>query len=44
MEVIIQATAQAASDLAARIVVALVRRKPNAVLGLATGAVKERFY
>jgi glucosamine-6-phosphate deaminase len=38
MEVIIQATAQAASDLAARIVVALVRRKPNAVLGLATGS------
>ena len=37
MEVIIQPTAQAASERAAQIVVALVRRKPNAVLGLATG-------
>jgi glucosamine-6-phosphate deaminase len=37
MEVIIEPTADAASVLAARIVADLVRRKPSAVLGLATG-------
>ena len=38
MEVIIQASALDASHLAARIMARLVRRKPDAVLGLATGA------
>ena len=38
MEVIIQPSAMDAAHLAARIVADLVRRKPDAVLGLATGA------
>lgn len=38
MEVIIQKNAEAASLIAARIVARLVREKPNAVLGLATGS------
>jgi glucosamine-6-phosphate deaminase len=38
MEVIIQPTAQEASALAARIFAVLVRSKPTAVLGLATGS------
>ncbi len=38
MEIIIQTTAEAASIVAARIVAQLVRRKPDAVLGLATGS------
>lgn len=37
MEVIIQPTAEAASAIAARIVARLLREKPDAVLGLATG-------
>jgi len=37
MEVIIQPDAKAAVDIAARIVARLVRQKPDAVLGLATG-------
>lgn len=38
MEIIIQPDAAAASALAARRVAALIRRKPDAVLGLATGS------
>ena len=38
MEIIIQPTAEAASIVAARIIAQLVRRKPDAVLGLATGS------
>lgn len=38
MEIIIQPTAEEASIVAARIVAQLVRRKPDAVLGLATGS------
>lgn len=38
MEIIIQPTAEAASVVAARVVAQLVRRKPDAVLGLATGS------
>lgn len=38
MEIIIQLTAEEASIVAARIVAQLVRRKPDAVLGLATGS------
>ncbi len=38
MEIIIQATPEAATDVAARIIARLLRDKPNAVLGLATGS------
>jgi len=38
MEIIIQPTPEAASVVAARIVARLLREKPNAVLGLATGS------
>jgi glucosamine-6-phosphate deaminase len=38
MEIIIQPTADAASLVAARMIARLVREKPNAVLGLATGS------
>lgn len=38
MEVIIQENAEAASVIAARIVARLIKEKPNAVLGLATGS------
>ena len=44
MEIIIQPTAEAASIAAARIVAQLVRRKPDAVLGLATGSTPLRMY
>ena len=44
MEVIISQNARAASQAAARVVTALVRGKPNAVLGLATGGTPERLY
>ena len=37
MEIIIQPTPEAASDIAARIVRRLLKEKPDAVLGLATG-------
>ena len=33
MEIIIQATPEAASEIAARIIARLLREKPNAVLG-----------
>lgn len=38
MEIIIQETKEAASEVAARIIAGLLRKKPNAVLGLATGS------
>lgn len=44
MEVIIQDTAEQASVVAARIVGRLVRDKPDAVLGLATGSTPLRLY
>lgn len=44
MEVIIQPDAHAASQAAARVVARLVREKPNAVLGLATGSTPLTLY
>ncbi len=44
MEIIIEPTADEASIVAARIVAQLVRRKPDAVLGLATGSTPLRMY
>jgi len=38
MEIIIQPTQQAATDIAARIIARLLKEKPDAVLGLATGS------
>ena len=38
MEIIIQPTPEAATSVAARIIARLLREKPNAVLGLATGS------
>ena len=38
MEIVIQPTAEAASIVTAKIIAQLVRRKPDAVLGLATGS------
>jgi glucosamine-6-phosphate deaminase len=38
MEIIIQPTAEAATSVAARLIARLLREKPNAVLGLATGS------
>jgi glucosamine-6-phosphate deaminase len=38
MEIIIQSTAEAATEIATRVVARLLREKPNAVLGLATGS------
>lgn len=38
MEIIIQATAEAATSVAARIIARLLQDKPNAVIGLATGS------
>jgi glucosamine-6-phosphate deaminase len=44
MEVIIQPTAEEASQVAARIIARLLRDKPGAVLGLATGSTPLRLY
>jgi len=44
MEVIIQSTADAAADLAARIIADELRRKPDLVLGLATGRTMKSVY
>lgn len=44
MEIIINADAQAASSAAAGVVARLVREKPNAVLGLATGSTPLALY
>lgn len=38
MEIIIQPTAQDATDVAARVIAQFIQQKPNAVLGLATGS------
>jgi glucosamine-6-phosphate deaminase len=38
MEIIIQSTAEAATEIAAHMVARLLREKPAAVLGLATGS------
>jgi glucosamine-6-phosphate deaminase len=44
MEVIIQPDPERAADLAARLIAARLRAKPNLVLGLATGRTMERVY
>ena len=44
MEIIIKSSAQEASITAARVVARLVREKPNAVLGLATGSTPLMLY
>ena len=44
MEIVIQSTAEAASIVAAKIIAQLVRRKPDAVLGLATGSTPLALY
>ena len=44
MEIIIQANPEAASGIAARFVARLLRAKPDAVLGLATGSTPLRLY
>ena len=44
MEIIIQPTAEAATEIAARIIAKLLREKPDAVLGLATGSTPLRLY
>ena len=44
MEIIIKETANEASILAARVIAKLIREKPNAVLGLATGSTPMRLY
>lgn len=44
MEIIIKENAEAASVAAARLVARLVREKPNAVLGLATGSTPLKLY
>ena len=44
MEIIIQPTAEAATKIAARLVAGVIREKPAAVLGLATGSTPLRLY
>jgi len=44
MEIIIQETQQAATDVAARIIARLLREKPDAVVGLATGSTPLSLY
>lgn len=44
MEIIIQPTPEAASTIAARIIARVLRNKPNAVLGLATGSTPLMLY
>jgi glucosamine-6-phosphate deaminase len=44
MEIIIQSTADEATAIAARIIASLLRDKPDAVLGLATGSTPLRLY
>ena len=44
MEIIIQPTAEAATRIAARLMAKLIREKPAAVLGLATGGTMEPLY
>jgi glucosamine-6-phosphate deaminase len=44
MEIVIQPTAEAATQIAARLMGKLIREKPAAVLGLATGGTMEALY
>jgi glucosamine-6-phosphate deaminase len=44
MEIIIQPTAEAATKIAARLMARIIREKPAAVLGLATGGTMEPLY
>ena len=44
MEIIIQPTSEAATEVAADIITKLLRRKPDAVLGLATGSTPLQLY
>lgn len=44
MEIIIQPTAEAATSVAARLIARLLREKPNAVIGLATGSTPVLLY
>jgi glucosamine-6-phosphate deaminase len=44
MEIIIQPTAEAATSVAARVIARLLREKPDAVLGLATGSTPQLLY
>jgi glucosamine-6-phosphate deaminase len=44
MEIIIQANAEAATSVAARLIARLLSEKPNAVIGLATGSTPLRLY
>jgi glucosamine-6-phosphate deaminase len=44
MEIIIQPKSEAATDVAARLIARLLREKPDAVLGLATGSTPLRLY
>lgn len=44
MEIIIQPTAAAATSVAARVIARLLREKPDAVLGLATGSTPQLLY
>ena len=44
MEIIIQPNAEAATSVAARIIARLLREKPNAVIGLATGSTPVLLY
>jgi glucosamine-6-phosphate deaminase len=44
MEIIIQPKSKAVTDVAARLIARLLREKPDAVLGLATGSTPLRFY
>jgi glucosamine-6-phosphate deaminase len=44
MEIIIQSTPEAATAVAARVIRSLLREKPDAVLGLATGSTPLRLY
>jgi glucosamine-6-phosphate deaminase len=44
MEIIIQSTPQAATEIAARLMAKLIGKKPGAVIGLATGSTPELLY
>lgn len=44
MEIVIQPSAEAATSVAARLLAGVIRRKPNAVLGLATGGTPMALY
>jgi len=44
MEIVIESSAEKATDVVVRLVSSVIRKKPNAVLGLATGATVLLFY